>query len=212
MRHTMAAVYVRLLPLVSCLLIWPTAGIGAGSLDVFDGFTSHIQYQVQSDKQTFVKAQVCVELFYRQLHEKPSRPKAEGVSDSYAASTDSRAADSAECRTRYPDGLEAARKDFSLRQSSLSVSLTFYEFALVGDRDDDAWYSETELRDMLESFGLPFNAILPAKAHLAALNAQFDAVHRAANLDALMAGMSVLYDRGYRFTDRDRAALNQISG
>ncbi|MER3423491.1 MAG: hypothetical protein C4293_09915 [Nitrospiraceae bacterium] len=204
-------VLIPALPFLFCLLTWPAAGIGAGPQDVFGGFTSHIHHQVQSDKQTFVKAQTCVELFYKQLYEKPSKPKAEGISYAPSTLSENRAVDS-ECRTHYPDGLESARKDFSLRQSSLSVSLTFYEFALVGDRDDDAWYSETELRDMLESFGLTFNAILPATAHLAVLTAQFDAVHRAGNLDALMAGMGILYDRGYRFTDRDRVLLDQISG
>jgi hypothetical protein len=65
---------------------------------------------------------------------------------------------------------------------------------------------------MLESFGLPFNEILPPSAHLAALNAQFDMLHQSSGLEALMAGMSVLYERGYRLTVNDQASLNQVLG
>jgi hypothetical protein len=202
--------FLRALVPLSCLLL--ISSTLAAEADVFGGFTAHIRHQVQSDKVVFAEAQTCTEWFYRQLRPNPSKPPSHGVSLSAEPSPSQPTSRTSDCRTRYPNGLEAARKDFSLSQSLLSVSLTFYQFALVGDRDDNARYSMTELRDMLESFGLPFNEILPPSAHLAVLNAQFDTLHQSRGLEALMAGMSILYERGYRLTVNDQAFLNQVLG
>ena len=80
----------------------------------------------------------------------------------------------------------------------------------MGDRNDDGQYSLTELRDVLESFGLSFDAVVPPAVHLATLNAKFDTVRRSGGLEVLMASMGVLYDNGYRLTVEDRAALNRV--
>jgi hypothetical protein len=153
-----------------------------------------------------------VEWFYRERLRKPQSPPTHGISFPLSDMLPSPPKDGAQCRTRYPEGLDAARKDFTLSQSLLSVSLTFYEFALVADRNDDGRYSHEEVQDMLESFGLSFNEALPPAAHLAVLNAQFDSIHRSTGLDKLMAGMGVLYERGYRLSPQDRASLNQVLG
>ena len=181
---------------------------------VFVAFTDHIRQQVQTDKQVFLDASTCTEWFYKQRLQKPPRPTVEGVNfHAPGPATEGilrLAQATSDCRARYPGGLEAAREDFSRSQSSLSLSLTFYEFALVGDRNDDGQYSLTELKDVLESFGLSFDAVLTPSGHLATLNAKFDTVHQAGGLDVLMASMGVLYDNGYRLTVQDRAALNRV--
>jgi hypothetical protein len=201
----------HLLVLLIGLLLAP--GNAMAEADVFGAFTAHIRHQVQADKHTFVAAQTCTEWFYRELQKKdPAKPKFEGVSLRPVEAAPGPLEHASDCSARYPDGLDAARKDFSQTQSSLSISLTFYEFALVGDRNDDGQYNQVELRDMLESFGLPFNEVLPPSAHLAVLNAQFDSIRVTTALDRLMTGMGVLYDRGYRFTEQDRAALHLIAG
>ncbi|HJU05924.1 MAG TPA: hypothetical protein VJ692_12310 [Nitrospiraceae bacterium] len=187
-------------------------GGASAEADVFAAFTAHIHHQVQADKRMFVAAQICTEWFYRQIGKKPPKATIESITFRPGAVANAQFESSSDCPRRYPDGLEGARKDFSLTQSSLSVSLTFYEFALVGDRNDDAQYNQAELQDMLEAFGLPFNEALPSSAHLAVLNAQFDRIRTATGLETLMTGMGILYDRGYRFTPQDRAALNQIAG
>jgi hypothetical protein len=180
--------------------------------DVFGPFTAHIQEQIQVDKKTFLRAQTCTQWFYKQLQRKPARPKVEGIAFRLTRSTTRPSGEAPECRTNYPGGLDAAREDFSRTQSLLSLSLTFYEFALVGDRNDDQRYSTAELRDILESFGLPFNAALAPAAHRATLEATFDSVYKAGGLESLMASMGKLYDKGYRLTARDRDALNRIMG
>lgn len=172
--------------------------------DIFRSFTFHIRQQIQVDKKVFVDATTCTELFYKHLYEKPAQPKLEGVSENALTLPD--------CRTRYPRGLQDAREDFSRTQSALSLSLTFYEFALVGDRNDDERYSARELQDIIESFGLFFDSFRPPSSHLATLNAKFDDVLKTGNLDHLMASMGVLYDKGYRFTAQDRSALDRVMG
>jgi len=207
----------RIVPLVACL--WGLCLNAAtadpqNANDVFMAFTAHIRQQVQSDKQVFIDASACTEWFYKQLYQRPSRPPAEGVAFHAAGPAIEGmlrlAPATSDCPTRYPGGLEAAREDFSRTQSSLSLSLTFYEFALVGDGNDDGQYSLTELKDVLESFGLSFDAVLAPASHLATLNAKFDTVHKGGGLDVLMASMGVLYDNGYRLTVQDRALLNQV--
>jgi hypothetical protein len=188
----------------------PSAAWPAEDPDVFGAFTAHIQRQVDIDKQLFVAAQVCTEWFYKEFQRpRAPRPPADTVAFIPAErplSVDERS----DCLSRY-NGLDAARKEFSRAQSALSVSLTFYEFALVGDRDDDDRYSDMEVQDMIESFGLPFNEVLPAAAHLTALTGQFDTIQRSLGLEALMKGMGILYDRGYRLSSHDQAALSRVA-
>jgi len=196
--------------LASVVTALPSASWPADGPDIFRAFTAHIQRQVDVDKQQFVAAQVCTEWFYKEFQRpRPPRPPADAIvfaPPERPLSVDERS----DCRHRY-DGLDAARKDFSRAQSALSVSLTFYEFALVGDRDDDDRYSEAEIQDMIESFGLPFNEVLPAAAHLTALTGQFDTIQRSLGLEALMGGMGILYDRGYRLSSHDQAALSLVA-
>lgn len=209
---------LRIVPLgVACLwalCLNAAAAVPQNVNDVFVAFTDHIQQQVQSDKQSFLDASTCTEWFYKQLYPKLPRPPAEGVAFHTAGPVTEGifrlAPATSDCRTRYPGGLEAAREDFSRTQSSLSLSLTFYEFALVGDGNDDGQYSLIELRDVLESFGLSFDAVLTPAGHLATLNAKFDTVYQSRGLEVLMASMGVLYNNGYRLTVRDRAALNRV--
>lgn len=116
-----------------------------------------------------------------------------------------------QCDARYPGGLEAAREEFTRAQGLLSLSLTFYEFALVADRDDDDQYSAAELRDIMDSFGLFFDSAGPSAGHAKALNTKFDALRATLGLDRLMDSMGALYEKGYRLTSRDQAALSRIS-
>jgi hypothetical protein len=192
--------------------------------NVFAAFTTYIGRQVQSDKEKFARADGCTQWFYQQQRKKPAKPPAMGVSLPSRQSsplTHSQAwglpasrgpAPTSECQTRYPGGLDAAREDFSRTQSSLALSLTFYEFALVGDGNDDGTYSSAEIKDILESFGLSFHAGEAPATHLTLLNAQFDAVRKAGGLEVLMGSMGVLYERGYRFTTPDRAAMDRVAG
>ncbi|MDE3035019.1 MAG: hypothetical protein KGJ14_03510 [Nitrospirota bacterium] len=180
--------------------------------NVFASFTAHIGQQIQADKVGFARAQTCTEWFYRQQQKKPATPPVLGVSFPSPHAVDHRWIQSSDCPSQYPGGLNEAREDFSRTQSSLSLSLTFYEFALVGDENDDGRYSPREIQDILESFGLSFRPGDAPATQAAILNAQFDTVRKAGGLDALMASMSVLYDKGYRFTAPDRDALNRISG
>lgn len=189
--------------------------------NVFSAFTTYIGRQVQSDKEKFARADGCTQWFYQQQRKKPAKPPAMGVSLPSGRSTRSTSWDwpvsrgpapTSECQTRYPGGLDAAREDFSRTQSSLALSLTFYEFALVGDGNDDGTYSSAEIKDILESFGLSFHPWEAPATHLTLLNAQFDAVRKAGGLEILMGSMGVLYDRGYRFTTPDRAAMDRVAG
>lgn len=194
------------------LALWPCSpGSAAGqSVDVFQGFTGHIERQIQQDKQYFVDAQTCTEWFYKQ-QKQPDRPKAEGIGFSGRQSDAHPAIHTSDCPGRYPGGLNAAREDFSFTQSALSISLTFYQFALVGDRDDDSLYNSAELQDVLESFGLSYHNSGAASVHLAALNSTFDGLHRTGGLERLMTSMSALFDKGYRLSERDRSTLDQIT-
>ncbi len=217
--RTRLKVWFSIVPLLSGLWLPVANGFAAEPPDtsnLFGPFTAHIQRQIQSDKRGFAEAQTCTVWFYKQLQKKPPKPGGQMVSFRTGLRTDLRAGwkifETAECQARYPGGLDAAREDFSRTQSSLALSLTFYEFALVGDRNDDGRYSPAELKDILESFGLLYETERPPAVNLTALNEKFDAIRKAGSLDVLMASMGILYDKGYRFTNRDRAALNRISG
>jgi hypothetical protein len=214
MRH--ASNLARCLLIISLAMTWSWATVSAGPAaaeppDAFSALTAYVARQVQSDKIVFVGAQRCTEWFYKQLKQKPPRAPTHTIAltpvDSGAQS------DSAsECSTRYPEGLDAARQAFSRAQSALSISLTFYELALVGDRDDNHRYNEDELKDLLESFKLPFHGTLPTTDHVDTLTAQFDLARQGNTLEAVMVSMGLLYDKGYRLTTGDRVALNDLSG
>src|SRR5262249_40809517 len=104
----------------------------------------------------------------------------------------------------------AVREDFARTQTFLSMSLTFYEFALVGDRDDDGLYSTKELEDMFYVLTLSYDAARSATIHAAALTERFDAWYRTRNLESLMNSMGNLYERGYRVSPSDRAELDRV--
>ena len=202
---------------LACSLVGTSLGAsGAQGGNIFQAFTSHIQRQVEIDKRFFINASSCAEWFYKQERHKLPEAKSEGVglrpSQPAPYGIQTVLISSIDCRSRYPGGLDAAREDFSRAQSTLSLSLTFYEFALVGDRDDDSRYNPAELRDILESFGLTFKPELSPATQLTMLSAQFDSVHYAGQFDVLMTGMGVLFEKGYRFTSRDVVALNRIMG
>jgi hypothetical protein len=186
----------------ACLWLWGSDLALAQFADIFQDFTNHIERQIKQDKQYFLDAQTCIEWFYKQQNT-PRQPKAEGISLSALHTSD--------CPARYPDGLKAAREDFSSTQSALSLSLTFYQFALVGDRNDDRRYNAAELQDMLESFGLSYDRSRPASAHVTALTSTFDSLHKTGGLERLMTSMGTLFNKGYRLTHRDRSTLDQIT-
>jgi hypothetical protein len=191
------------------------AAIPLSGLDVFAHFTQHIQRQADSDKQAFAAASQCVNWFYKQLRQRPTPPAVQSIAwthrsdDSPGTPTDPEK-EPAGCRTRYPGGLDAVRADFQRTQAFLSVTLTFYEFALVGDGDDNSIYSTKELQDVLLALDLSSEPSLGADAHLRSLTSSFDTLHAARGMEALMAGMGKLYDQGYRVTQADRADLNRV--
>jgi hypothetical protein len=117
-----------------------------------------------------------------------------------------------DCLHAYPNGMDGARDDFAKTQTILAVSLTFYEFALVADRNDDAIYNPTEITDLLRSLSLSYYDGEPPSKQVTALTEQFDNWHRSRNMDALMQGMSDLYARGYRVTPSDRVELDRVMG
>lgn len=192
------------------LWLWWPCPVTAQSVDVFQGFTGHIERQIHRDKQSFVDAQTCTEWFYKQQR-KPGQPKAEGIVFSGRQPTVRPAVQTSDCPARYPNGLNAAREDFSSTQSALSLSLTFYQFALVGDRNDDERYNHAELQDMLASFGLSYDGSRPTSVHVTALTTTFDSIRKAGGLERLMTSMSSLYDKGYRLTPKDRTTLDQLT-
>jgi hypothetical protein len=93
----------------------------------------------------------------------------------------------------------------------LSVSLTFYEFALVGDRDDDSRYSREELGDLFQSLALNYDPSHSASTQAATLADRFDTWYRSRNLESVMNGMGLLYDKGYRVTPADQAELDRVT-
>lgn len=170
----------------------------------FDQVTAHVRRQIASDKLFFAEADRCTNWFYRRHRPQPP-PAATGISW--------RLSDEEErCRTKYPKGLEEARADFSKTQAALSLSLTFFELVLVGDRNDDHRYSPAELTDLLAALA-PFPTPLPSpEAQAAALVAQFDTIHGSGDLELIMRSLTTLFDKGYRFTAQDQAALQRVMG
>jgi hypothetical protein len=173
---------------------------------IFQQFTQHIGRQIHKDKQAFSQANNCISWFYT-LRKTPP-PAVQGISWNATSSSQLEV----DCLRNYPSGMDDARADFAKTQSLLSVSLTFYEFALVADRNDDATYSATELQDLLRSLTLSYHDGEPTPNQVRALTEQFDSWYRSRNMDALMQGMSDLYERGYRVTPSDRVELDRVMG
>jgi len=173
---------------------------------IFQQFTQHIGRQIHKDKQAFAQASACVSWFY-QL-KKTSPPTVQGIGWKPTSSSQLEV----DCLRNYPSGMDDARNDLAKTQALLSVSLTFYEFALVADRNDDAIYSPVELQDLLRSLTLSYHDAEPTLKQVTALTERFDSWYRNRNMDALMQGMSDLYERGYRVTPSDRVELDRVMG
>ena len=183
----------------------PRASSG-GDNAIFQQFTQHIGRQIHKDKQAFAQANICVSWFYKAGKIPP--PPMQRI-DWKPIPTSQLETD---CLRNYPSGMDEARIDLAKTQSSLSVSLTFYEFALVADRNDDAIYSPVELQDLLSSLTLSHQEGEPTPNQVTALTERFDSLYRSRNMDALMRGMSDLYERGYRVTPSDRVELDRVMG
>lgn len=173
---------------------------------VFQQFTQHIGRQIYKDKQAFVQANSCVSWFYQA--EKTPPPTVQGIDWNPTPSPQPEM----DCLRRYPSGMDDARDDLAKTQAILSVSLTFYEFALVADRDDDTIYNPAELHDLFRSLSLSDYDREPTPKQVMALTERFDSWRHKRNMDALMQGMSDLYERGYRVTPSDRVELNRVMG
>ena len=173
---------------------------------IFEQFTRHISRQIYKDKQAFAQANTCVSWFYKAGKTPP--PTVQGIGWNVSPSSQIEA----DCLRNYPSGMDGARDDLVKTQALLSVSLTFYEFALVADRNDDAIYSPVELQDLLRSLTLSSHDTDPTPKQVTALMERFDSWYRTRNMDALMQGMSDLYERGYRVTPFDRVELDRVMG
>ena len=192
------------------VVVFFAGGLSGASVghDVFEGFVRHIAQQITRDKFDFAVAESCTSWFYEQLKKSPEvRPEVKRLSFSVGEA----APDSHACASRYP-GINEARQAFAHTQSTLSLSLTFYQLALVADRDDDERYDAGELRDMSASLNV---ALLPGDHPgqlLARLNGKFDDVREAIEFTTLTDGMQALYSKGYRFTDADQVAMGRVTG
>ena len=173
---------------------------------IFQQFTQHIGRQIHRDKQAFAQANNCVSWFYKT--KRTPLPAVKGISWNMTPVSQPEV----DCLRNYPSGIDDARDDFAKTQTLLSVSLTFYQFALVADRDDDASYSPAELQDLLHSLTLSHHDGDPTPKQITALTERFDSWYHGRNMDALMQGMSDLYERGYRVTPSDRAELDRVMG
>ncbi|HBP88014.1 MAG TPA: hypothetical protein DD706_09990 [Nitrospiraceae bacterium] len=181
----------------------PMAWASPGT-DVFQSFTQHIGAQIGKDKQEFAIADSCTVWYYRNLNKKP-RPEVERIQFLPL----SKAGPDVDCVKLFPEGLEQARQAFGNTQQRLSLSLTFYQMALVGDGDDNQEYSAHEIQDVLEAFGLPYLDGLPEGGYVIALTGLFDTIRRDVQFKVLMEGMQMLMNKGYRFTNSDQKSLNQ---
>jgi hypothetical protein len=172
---------------------------------VFPTFTRHIARQVSIDKEAFAQASTCLSWFYKGSKKAPPAA-AEGIAWRLPILLEPER----DCPRQYPGGMETARDDFARKQTSLSVCLTVYEFALVADHNDDQQYNAAELQDLFHSLSLAYDAATPPRAAGATLTARFDQWYRTRNLEEVMQGMSTLYERGYRVTAHDRAELDRV--
>ena len=182
--------------------------LAAMTAGVFGGFTNHISEQIMKDKVDFAASENCAAWHYKQLKQKRIPPAVEKISlQSIVQDSESNP-----CPPEYGEGINGARAAFAQSQSALSLSLTFYQFALVGDRNDDGEYDATELRDVSESMGVSFFEHEQAFQHLAKLNGKFDAVRLTKEFSVLTDGLQALYAKGYRLTPVDQDALSQVTG
>ena len=191
---------------LSVALMTGGVSMAAPGNDVFQGFVEHIAQQVTRDKVEFVAAESCTAWFYQQMR-KPPR----GRVDVYRLSFTDEAPASNPCAGQYR-GINEARAAFAKSQSILSLSLTFYQLALVADRDDDERYDAVELRDILESLNVSLFAREYPMQLIARLNGAFDDVREAEAFTVLTNGMETLYRKGYRFTNVDQAAMGRVTG
>lgn len=183
----------------------------------FSTLTAHVEERAAVEKQHFGIASTCTNWFYTEMRRKPTPPAVEPIrwrhtSDRVLpAAADNAATEffvESECPRRYPAGLDDARKAFAQAQSTLSIVLTFYEFALLADADDDRTYSSAELDDLVESMGLP--TVTAQLDTGAVLRGTFDRWVTDRNLEQIMNAMSHLQERGYRVTVADRTQLERV--
>lgn len=174
--------------------------------DVFRQFTQHIQRQIELDKIAFAQASGCTNWFYHQ-EKHPAAPEVQLIRLNLVLQPPSKE----ECLRAYPRGLDSVRQDFHRTQTSLSVSLTFYEYALVGDRNDDSRYNREELQDLLVALALTFDPGRSLAAQADLLAGRFDDWYRMRNLEHLMTGMAQLYEKGYRVSPADRAEIDRVT-
>ena len=174
--------------------------------EVFQGFTQHISKQIVKDKQAFAEADTCTAWFYKQLGKKP--PSAAAVEKIHFVPI-SKPDPTAECTTRYPKGLEAAREAFGNTQQRLSFSLTFFQMALVSDGDDDHAYSTQEMQDVLSAFDRTYRSGQSVDQYVSQLIALFDRNRPEVQFPVLMNSMQTLMNKGYRLTKADQTALNR---
>lgn len=203
------AVFTLLFLLCALLAGGPSAGAAwpVTRPDVYQDFTRHIQRQIETDKAAFTQASLCTNWFYQQEKHKPAPAVVQPIRWDPVLQSPSRE----DCLRLYPGGLESVREDFHRTQTALSVSLTFYEFALVGDRDDDTRYSREELRDLFLSLTLVYDPRQTSGMQSDTLTARFDDWYRSRNLEQLMNSMAQLYEKGYRVSSADRAELERVS-
>jgi hypothetical protein len=173
--------------------------------DVFQVFTNHIAAQIGKDKREFSIADTCTAWFYKQMGQKPPRPEVEEILFLPLGQTEPDFG----CAKMFPEGLVQAREAFGNTQQLLSLSLTFFQVALVVDGDDNQEYSPDEIHDALESFGLPFYEGQPLGRYTRDLTGLFDNIREKVQFQFLMEGMQALMNKGYRFTGADQTALNQ---
>ena len=192
------------LAILICAL-FPEGSLGREN-GIFQQFTQHIGRQIHKDKQDFAQANNCVSWFYKA--KKTPRPGVQGISWNPTPSSQPEI----DCHRAYPGGIDDARDDLAKTQALLSVSLTFYEFALVADQNDDAIYSPAEIQDLFRSLSLSYDDGDSTTKQVTALTERFDSLYRKRNMDALMQGMSALYERGYRVTPSDRVELDRVMG
>jgi hypothetical protein len=174
--------------------------------EIFQQFTQHIGRQIHKDKQAFAQANHCVSWFYKAKKRPPA--SAQGISWNAVPSSQPEW----DCLRNYPGGMDDARDDLARTQALLSVSLTFYEFALVADQNDDAVYGPAEIQDLFRSLSLSYHNGDSPLTQVSALTERFDNWYHRRNMDALMRGMSDLYERGYRVTPSDRVELDRVMG
>ena len=174
--------------------------------EVFQGFIQHISEQIGKDKQAFAEADTCTAWFYKKMGKKPPpAPKAEKIHFVPIVQSDA----DADCAKRYPNGLEAARAAFGQTQQRLSFSLTFFQMALVSDRDDDHAYSTQEMQDVLDAFGRTYRSGQSVDQYVSQLIGLFERSRPQVQFPVLMGSMQTLMNKGYRFTKADQTALNQ---